>query len=145
MDAESRYDPFQIVGAAIVGQTGGVTDHLQIESSQTTKSYAAFGQVTWEFIQDTNLTVGLRYTKDERDLHADQFLLIGANPEPATGDVPRPSGGFQVPIGTVDQSETFSKPTWRVALDRQFTPDFMGYASISRGFKSGVFLSLIHI
>ena len=139
MDAESRYDPFQIVGAAILGQTGGATDHLQIESSQTTKSYAAFGQVTWEFMTDTNLTVGLRYTKDERDLHADQFLLIGANPEPATGDVPRPSGGFQVPIGTVDQSETFSKPTWRVALDRQFTPDFMGYASISRGFKSGVF------
>ncbi len=27
--------------------------------------------------------------------------------------------------------------TWRVALDRQFTPDVLGYVSYNRGFKSG--------
>lgn len=140
MDASSRYKPFQIVGLAIAGATGGLADRLVINSTQFTKSYAGFGQVTWEFALDTNLTLGARYTVDKRRLHADQFLGIGI-PQPdafcATSCLPK--GGLLFPAGTFDQKRTFKKPTWRIALDHQFTPDLMAYGSFSRGFKSGVF------
>ena len=34
---------------------------------------------------------------------------------------------------------TINKPTWRIALDHQFTPDVLGYISYNRGIKSGGF------
>jgi len=139
MDATSQYNPFQIVGLGIVGQTGGLSNRLVIYSTQKTKSYAGFGQVTWEFAPDTNLTLGARYTVDKRSLHADQYLGIGIpEPDVTCSAYCRPDGTL-APIGTVEQSKTFKKPTWRVALDHQFGPHFMVYGSYSRGFKSGVY------
>ncbi|WP_198351106.1 TonB-dependent receptor [Flavisphingomonas formosensis] len=139
MNATSEYDPFQIVGQAIAGETGGLSDRLVIYSQQKTKSYAAFGQVTWEFATGTNLTLGARYTIDERRLHADEYFGIGIPDPDAYCNVGCRPDGTLYPIGTVDQKKTFRKPTWRIALDHQFGPHLMVYASYSRGFKSGVY------
>jgi iron complex outermembrane recepter protein len=38
-----------------------------------------------------------------------------------------------------DAHTLFRSPTWRVALDHQFTPTLLGYVSYNRGFKSGVY------
>jgi len=139
MDAKSQYDPFQIAGLAITGQTGGLSDRLVIYSAQKTRSYAGFGQLTWEFAADTNLTLGARYTVDKRRLHADEFLGIGIPlPDAYCSAYCRPDGTL-FPLGTIDQAKTFKKPTWRIALDHQFGRDLMVYASYSRGFKSGVY------
>ena len=35
------------------------------------------------------------------------------------------------------QTADFSKLTYRAVLDRQFTPDILGYVSWNTGFKSG--------
>lgn len=139
MDATSQYNPFQIAGLAIAGQTGGLADRLVIYSKQKTKSYAGFGQATWEFIEDTNLTIGGRYTVDKRRLHATQALAIMPTPTPLCDTFCRETGGFIVPLGTIDQAKDFKKATWRLAVDHKFSPDVMAYASTSRGFKSGVF------
>ncbi|QQN75261.1 TonB-dependent receptor [Croceicoccus sp. YJ47] len=138
LDGKSQYNPFQIAGLAIEGQTGGLANRLVINSAQKTQSYAIFGQATWEFLSDTNLTLGARYTVDERTLDADQFFDIGGQVPTPYGDRLMPNGTL-FPLGSVAQEEKFKKPSWRIALDHQFTPDFMGYASYSRGFKSGVF------
>lgn len=139
MDAKSQYDPFQIAGLAITGQTGGLSNRIVIYSTQKTQSYAGFGQVTWEFATDTNLTLGARYTVDKRRLDADQNLAIGIPlPDAYCSSYCRPDG-LLVPIGSVSQSKTFKKPTWRIALDHQFGRDLMVYGSYSRGFKSGVY------
>ena len=88
---------------------------------QTTKSYAAFGEATYEIFDRTNLTAGLRWTKDDRTVNgvvtAAPFGLISS--------------------GTFDAS--FSKLTWRLSLDHKFSDDVMGYVSYNRGFKSGLF------
>ncbi len=139
MDAKSSYNPFQIVGLGIVGQTSGLSNRLVIYSTQKTKSYAGFGQVSWEFAPQTNLTLGARYTVDKRSLHADQYFGIGIpEPDVTCSSYCRPDGTL-APIGTVEQGKTFKKPTWRIALDHQFGPNFMAYGSYSRGFKSGVY------
>jgi len=85
-------------------------------------SYAAFGQATAEILPDTRLTLGARYTRDERKAYS--YNMVGDGP-------------------VIDQlyppSETYSKVTYRASLDHSFTPDIMAYASFNTGFKSGQF------
>jgi iron complex outermembrane recepter protein len=92
---------------------------------QTAQSYAAFAQATRTILTDTHLTAGVRYTTDDRTERA--------------GTVS--GGGGLVPASNSPQSKSWSSPTWRLVLDRQFTPDVMTYVGYNRGFKSGLFNS----
>ena len=118
-----RLDPFRfggIAGSAVFGAPPGqpydIVDHDRVTS------YAAFGQATATIVTDTHLTLGARYTEDQR--HINGYTLGG------TDIVPGSEG---------TQSKSFKKPTYRVVLDHQFLPDVMGYASYNRGFNSGYF------
>lgn len=115
----SAYDPLGVMGAVAAPLA-----EIQIRSAQKSKSYAAFGQVTPEIATDTHLTLGARYTKDDRAVTGSTLGLVGTKTLPLTG---------------ASQSTSWTKPTWRVALDHRFTPDIMGYVSYDRGFKSGVY------
>jgi len=42
-----------------------------------------------------------------------------------------------IPAGTVDLKRNWKEPTWRIAVDHDFSDDIMGYVSYTRGFKSG--------
>ena len=118
-DDLSAYDP-----VTLTGLFAAPLDGTRISSSQRSKSYAVFGQVTPQIAAGTHLTLGARYTDDQRAVTGSTLGLAG----PGTID-----------LGTASQSTTWKKPTWRVALDHQFTPDIMGYISDDRGFKSGVY------
>ena len=85
---------------------------------EPTRSYAEFGQVTWKFLPDTHLTLGVRNTDDTKSIGGNTLV-----------------DGFDAVHGS--QTADFSKVTYRVALDRQFTPDILGYVSWNTGFKSG--------
>jgi iron complex outermembrane receptor protein len=118
-DDLSSYDPL-----GLTGEVAAPLDEIQIWSAQKSRSYAAFGQVTPEIATDTHLTLGARYTKDERAVTGSTLGLL------ATGTST---------LAAASQSTSWSKPTWRVALDHQFAPNIMGYLSYDRGFKSGVY------
>jgi iron complex outermembrane receptor protein len=125
MDATNEYDPFTITGLALAPFAG--TSH---KAEQDTKSYAAFGQATFELTEATNITVGARYTVDQREINAGGGLID------ATGaTVPIPG----VSPYSVSDDTTWSEPTWRLALDHRFNDSLMGYVSYNRGFKSGVY------
>lgn len=79
-------------------------------------AWAAFGQLEYDIKDNLELTVGLRYDRDERN-HVG--LISGA---PAT-----------------TASETFSDVQPRLVLTQRWTEDALGYASYSRGFRSGGF------
>lgn len=85
---------------------------------EPTRSYAEFGQVTWKFLPDTHLTLGVRNTDDTKGIGGNTLI-----------------DGFDAVHGS--QTADFSKVTYRVALDRQFTRDILGYVSWNTGFKSG--------
>lgn len=83
-------------------------------------SYAAYAQSTWAFLPHTNLTLGGRYTIDNRTV--DGHVDVAGTP------------------GTKNyQTANFQQPTYRVALDHHFSADVMAYASMSDGFNSGQF------
>jgi iron complex outermembrane recepter protein len=106
-DAYAAYTPVNINDGAVV-----------ISDYQKTRSPAGFGQATIPLIADTNFTAGLRYTSEHQSFSGTTFL----------GDTN---------LGTFPSSQTFSKTTWRLALDHHFTSDIMAYLSANRGFKSG--------
>ncbi len=91
---------------------------------QTTESFAGFGQAAFEFLPGTRLTLGARYTTEKRSLVGSETLTVL---------LPVP----QRPPTTRDTSVSVNKPTFRVALDHQVTPNLLAYISFNTGFKSG--------
>jgi iron complex outermembrane receptor protein len=59
--------------------------------------------------------------------------LTGGEAASLVGDIPL---GF---ISEVNVEKSYTKPTFRVALDHRFSDALMGYVSYNRGFKSGGF------
>lgn len=93
-----------------------------------TESYAAYGEGTYAFSDQLSLTVGLRYTSEEKT--ADVLNQGYAN---AT---------FTNPIATVadfNDSVSFHNLSPKVSLDYKVSDDVMVYGLVSRGFKSGGF------
>jgi iron complex outermembrane receptor protein len=118
-DDLAAYDPL-----GLQGEVAAPLEEIQIWSAQKSRSYAAFGQATPEIATDTHLTLGARFTKDDRAAAGSTLGLAG----PQT-----------LPLASASQRTSWSRPTWRVAVDHRFTPDIMGYLSYDRGFKSGVY------
>jgi iron complex outermembrane recepter protein len=85
---------------------------------EPTRSYAEFGQATWEFLPGTHLTLGVRNTDDTKSIGGNTLV-----------------NGFDAVHGR--QTADFSKVTYRAVLDHQFLPDILGYVSWNTGFKSG--------
>ena len=80
----------------------------------------------------TQLTLGLRYTIEDRSVRANGERLFD-NP-PFVRPIPGLPLLAQEPLRN---SDTFRELTWRASLDRHFSDELMGYVSASRGFQSG--------
>jgi iron complex outermembrane receptor protein len=92
---------------------------LQWRSSIDTDAYAVFGQSTYSATERLRLTVGLRYSYEEKSATFRQ-AINGA----VTAAVPE---------------ENYRAWTPRIALEYDVVDDVLLYASGSRGFKSGGF------
>ncbi len=126
--ASSGYDPSQ---AAFFGflqppTPFGPISALNNFGRERTESYAGYAQATAPVANETNLTVGLRYSSERHILDGYQTIDIAGGPT-----------GLETPIA--EQTKSFSDPTWRVSLDHRFSPELMVYVSENRGFKSGGF------
>lgn len=105
------------------------------EGAIFTDSYAAFGQGTYQLTDGTRLTLGARYTYEEKETKAKRYAAAGN---------PAPLGSLVADTANLPESQRkrdWSKPTFRVALDHQLTDDVLAYVSWNRGFKSGSFAS----
>ncbi len=104
------------------------TSTLQTETNSTeiTESVAPFGQASWTLLPKTTLTFGVRYTYEKRTLDDASVVSTLVNGGQATRLIP-------------DASLTIRKPTFRVALDHQFSDTVLGYVSFNTGIKSGGF------
>ena len=101
--------------------------NFNTETREWTKSYAGFAQGTYAIGDRTRLTAGFRYTVDQRHVVGQQLAQAGS---------PLPVGTI---LATADAREDFPKLTYRFAIDHDLTPDVLIYASLDRGFKSGLF------
>lgn len=106
--------------SAYMGDAPGGTKTTEFTNNVVTDSLAIFGEATLNLTDRLHLTAGARYTLE------------------------RKSGSFRFLIrstGLVSDSieRTYRIPTFRAAIRYNLTPDVNVYASISNGFKSGVF------
>jgi iron complex outermembrane recepter protein len=122
-------------------------------------SYAAFTQLTYTLVDNLNLTVGARYTYEKKRFTPDQFIIndltgggllllsrcnvrptpiIPPNPALCTADPTlNPSGNLLLP--RIEASTKAKEFTPAISIDYRFSPEFLAYASYSKGFKSGGF------
>lgn len=100
------------------------------------RSLAAFAQGVWEFAPRARLTVGGRYSWDNR-------VLISANrnrlspcvvPAPGFDAVTASPVSRQCPRTFVDK---YSDPSYLVSLDYELNDDILVYAKTARGYRSG--------
>ncbi|MFI8681761.1 TonB-dependent receptor [Brevundimonas diminuta] len=104
--------------------------------SVDTKSYAVFGDFSYEVTDALSVSVGARWTHDEKTgtVFRRQYLGIRS---PGFGN------GAAVPIAAprTDYTATkeFEKFTPRVSVSYKLTPDLTTYVSWGEGFKSGGF------
>lgn len=95
-------------------------------SSITRELYAVFAQGTYALTDGLKLTAGVRYNHDKSS---------GTYDSMSGGTSSQTSGAYLQPASTGSLSD--HAWTGKVALDYQFTPSNMIYASWTRGFKPG--------
>jgi iron complex outermembrane recepter protein len=106
----SRYSVF----AAIAGVPSG----FDVGGDVETRSWATFGQASYRISDALKLTAGVRYSDDQKKGTNRGFQFTG-----------RP---YADPV-----AGSWSRVTYRLSADYQFSDDVLGYASFSTGYKSG--------
>jgi len=102
------------------------------DNTYETTSYAAFGQVIWNINEEFSATLGLRYTYEKKEREGSQT----SDPVPPLGLELPPIAG---PDLVYDNSRSDTDLSPSINLRYFYSPDIMGYASVSQGFKSGGF------
>lgn len=124
-DTTSAYTPLELRGpfhtpGDVIGDA--VENGLNFYGKQKVRSASLFGQATYEVLPRLKLTGGMRYIK-EKISGASRFTAVSANSEFVILDT--------------DDSYKQSKVVFKAALDYELSADALGFASFSRGFKSG--------
>jgi len=133
------------IGGAIFGgnvplDTGGSLFDLSLDgnggnyfrsiSPYRLESFATFGEAYYNATDDLKLTVGLRYTQDDKEQDIVNTFLF--TPQAAGADPLAPSGLL---------SESFEEVTGRAGFDwspdLEFSEDTLIYGFYSRGYKGG--------
>jgi len=111
----------------------GLTAFTQAEVD--TETYAVFADFTYDFTEQLSLSLGGRYTWDERTASIlRQNFLGGGSPTFGGAGIP-----FGAPGTNFEGSANFKKFTPRASLSFKPTPEHNIYASFSQGFKGGGF------
>jgi iron complex outermembrane receptor protein len=124
-------------------------------------SYAAFGQLTYDFSSQFGITLGGRFTRELKRFTPDQVVLsvdpvaqipigTGANTYFLTNPVTSAAAGSPQPLRVgdlilpnVEVKTKVNRFTPAISLNYKPSRDVLLYASYSRGFKSGGFTQRI--
>lgn len=104
--------------------TGATAAQIPSNARIDTKSGAVFGQADWNFADQLTLSVGARYTIENRELVEARLGPVGPGPV------------VDVRAAVADPDPVTKDVTGRVSLTWEATPDNSLYASYSRGAKS---------
>ncbi|RYD54571.1 MAG: TonB-dependent receptor [Sphingomonadales bacterium] len=117
-----------LLGTTLAGLNAYTAGDVRTETS------SIYGDFTYDFTSQLSLTLGGRYTWDQRKSHVFKANYIGLTPE--FGGTPVP---FGAPSTDFNGTANFKRFTPRATLSFKPTPDHMVYASYSEGFKGGGF------
>ncbi|MGE0387985.1 MAG: TonB-dependent receptor [Gammaproteobacteria bacterium] len=112
-------------------------------------SVAVFAQGTYHWTDQTNVTLGFRYTKDDRSVTYNSHFVTNApaissclitdpNLRGSTlNGLPNPTGLLPSNACALPVSTSFDEPTWLASIDHKIADGQMVYFKQSRGYRSG--------
>lgn len=110
-------------------------------------SYAAYLNSNFELTDSLSITLGGRFTRDEKTFEAGQsdlnlsLLKLGLF---TAGQLPNPSDPTRLyPLGV--QNDVYEDFSLRIGAEYDITPDIMTYGSFAQGFKSGGYTTRLSI
>lgn len=107
---------------------------------QTTSSKAAYGEGSYRIAPRLDLTLGLRYSNDQKHMAYEYFnYMTDGRPIISYQDVVTDPALDYAPALSVDHSTTSNSVSGRVALRYKVSDDAMTYISLNRGFKAAEF------
>lgn len=118
-------------------------DGFQADSAArpTTKSYAAFGQATWNISNAFTLTGGLRFTHESRKASYDQYAVAGNDIALLDNAADRNQviawRNTLYPEVSYFRETNDNALTGQISAAYKLTPDALLFASYARGAKSG--------
>jgi len=131
-EQDSVYDSFQDIRYVSVFP-------LQFRQPDPTsaEAKAVFANVGWEVTDQLTVNVGLRYTDESKDqtyfrLNLDGTVNRFVDPVGAANGIGSPGA-----LSGNTASYSADRLDYRVAVDYRFSDAFLGYASVSTGFKGG--------
>ncbi len=107
-----------------------------IRTHQESDTFAVFGQATWNFSDSWNVTIGARFTDEDKDAQQEQFPTSIYTLTPVAL---MPPVGPAAAIHSLDQNRSESNFSPTVNLRWRPNDDTMIYGSVRRGFKGGGF------
>ncbi|MET0378715.1 MAG: TonB-dependent receptor [Spongiibacteraceae bacterium] len=126
--------------AAPAGGNGAQTDDNAI---------GAYTQATWHITDASNLTLGLRYSEDEKSAK-----VYGTSSQVAIAQLPtwnfsqyfnNPTGYYNrtigQPLSIIDETKKFTSTDWLISYDYKITDDILTYVKASTGYRAGGFNS----
>lgn len=99
---------------------GAVISSIDYFNTTGDTNYAAFGEANFHVTNDVTLIAGVRESHEQVDFNQTGHYL------------------FEAPLGAVDSS-TVTNTSWRGGARWQINPNFMVYATVSRGYKGPAF------
>lgn len=97
-------------------------------------SIAVFGQADWRVTEQLTLSLGLRWTEEEKDQYIEHILAYSND---ATTGVTYASDVTLLPY--TESNETWSNTSPSLIASYQFSDEVSGYAKVAQGWKSGGF------
>jgi iron complex outermembrane receptor protein len=114
-------------GVAVGSGPNGLFVTVLTDGEQQSQSWGAFANATWHITDRLNLTPGIRFAVDEKEIAETRF---------AANDFV-PFGG--APSTSIFADDDWDNTDWRVTLDYNVTDDIMLYATSSEAFRAGAY------
>lgn len=122
---------------------GGTTSDQSVDSS--TKTWAAFSQLTFALSDTFRLVAGGRYTSEDKRTDSQRWDPTRFQPPALPPNPPcnfsRATGTCAVgpPVFDMHESKNWTSTTWKAGVEWDARPSSLLYANVSTGFKAGGF------
>ena len=125
------------------GTDGSVTDAVAVlnpirpntlDGDVENSSWAAFAQGTYSVTDRLDLTAGLRYTEEKKELVSRNRALNQITQQTVCL---LPPGNLPSDQCSAEFSDTFNDPSWLLSADYRVNDNMMVYGSVARGFRGG--------
>jgi iron complex outermembrane receptor protein len=97
-------------------------------------SWAVFGQGTYAVTETLDVTAGLRYTEEKKELTSSNRVF---NQLTQQFVCQLPPGTVPIDQCSAEFSDTFNDPSWLLSANYQLGDRMMAYGSVARGFRGG--------